>query len=119
MEIIDTDGMRYGPVGPKFNILNLFRPADIPRCGACHRPVGPENEPCEMVGSVVIACDTCYGPSPLRGEVGCNCWVRDRPVEERIEIRYGAHDVRCPAWAPSLDPVDAANDAELRLRLDR
>ncbi len=126
----------------------------IPRCGACHKALGPANEPVEKVGSVVIACDTCAVRSPRRGEgcksvrepagkcrrcrewdasrecgrcgfccdcaeTGCNCWVRDRPPEERFSIRYGAHDVRCPMWAPSLDPVDAANDAELRLRLDR
>ncbi len=89
----------------------------IPRCGACHRALGPANEAVEKVGSVVIACDTCEDPHPT--VYVCNCWVRDRPAEERFSIRYGAHDVRCPAWAPSLDPVDAANDAELRLRLDR
>ncbi len=90
----------------------------VPRCGACHRALGPANESRSWVGGVVTACETCYVPTPRRGE-GCNCWVRDRPAEERFSIRYGAHDVRCPAWAPSLDPVDAANDAELRLRLDR
>ncbi len=100
-------------------VVASARLAPIPRCGACHRALGPANEPVEKVGSVVIACDTCCDPSPLRGEETCNCWVRDRPAEERMSIRYGAHDVRCPAWAPSYDPVDAANDAELRLRLDR
>lgn len=91
----------------------------VPRCGACHRALGPANEAVEKVGSVVIACDTCCDPSPRRGEATCNCWVRDRPAEERFSIRYGAHDVRCPAWAPSGDPVDAERDAALRLRLDR
>ncbi len=96
----------------------LFEIADRPRCGACHRALGPANEPVEKVGGVVIACATCAAPPPLRGE-SCNCWVRDRPAAEITMIRRGAHDVQCPAWAPSLDPVDAANDAELRLRLDR
>jgi hypothetical protein len=99
-------------------VQRLMTPAPIPRCGACHRPVGEGNEIRDRVGSVITACGTCAGPTPLQGE-GCNCWVRDRPAEERFSIRYGAHDVRCPVWAPSLDPVDAANDAELRLRLDR
>jgi hypothetical protein len=91
--------------------------APIPRC-QCLRPVGPANPIRERVGPVITACATCAVPTPLQGE-GCNCWVRDRPAEERFSIRYGAHDVRCPMWAPSQDPVDAANDAELRLRLDR
>lgn len=90
----------------------------MPRCGACHRAVGPANEVREKVGGVVIACATCYVPTPLQGE-GCNCWVRDRPAEERADMRAGAHDVRCPMWAPSLESFEAAEDAELRLRLDR
>ncbi len=89
----------------------------VPTCGACHRALGPANEAVEKVGSIVIACDTCCDPGPTM--YVCNCCVRDRPAEERFSIRYGAHDVRCPAWAPSYDPVDAANDAELRLRMDR
>ena len=44
----------------------------------------------------------------------CNCWVATKSEEERFGIRYGAHALKCPAFRQSLDPVDAANDRELR-----
>ena len=46
----------------------------------------------------------------------CNCWVATKSEEERFGIRYGAHALECPAFQQSLDPVDAANDQELRER---
>ncbi len=46
----------------------------------------------------------------------CNCWVAAKSEEERFGIRYGAHALKCPTFRQSLDPVDAANDQELRER---
>ena len=46
----------------------------------------------------------------------CTCWVKDRPDEERVGIRYGAHNPDCPQFRPSRDPVDAVADAQLRMR---
>jgi hypothetical protein len=111
-------GIGATPRSMRRRLKDAFSPAPIPRCDHCHRPVGEGNEIRERLGRLVIACATCEAPAPLQGE-GCNCWVRDRPAEEQAELRPGAHDVRCPGWRPSLDPVDAAADAELRLRLDR
>lgn len=99
-------------------LREMLTPAPIPRCGACHRPVGPSNEVRERVGLVITACATCAVPPPLRGE-DCRCWVRDRPAEEGAGMRAGAHDVRCPVWVPSLESFEAAEDAAVRLRLDR
>ncbi len=46
----------------------------------------------------------------------CTCWVADQSPEARFGIRYGAHSMDCPLWRESLDPVDQANDEELRQR---
>ncbi len=46
----------------------------------------------------------------------CNCWVASVPLEKSFGIRNGAHNPECPVFRPSLDPVDAVNDAKLRLR---
>ena len=48
--------------------------------------------------------------------MGCTCWVATRSEEERFGIRYGAHALGCPSFRESSDPVDAANDRELRER---
>ena len=44
----------------------------------------------------------------------CDCWVSERTEEEQFGIRFGAHNPTCPMFRPSLDPVDAVHDAELR-----
>jgi hypothetical protein len=46
--------------------------------------------------------------------VGCRCWVRLQPEEDRYVIRCGAHNPECPMFRPSHDPVDNLHDAELR-----
>jgi hypothetical protein len=45
----------------------------------------------------------------------CNCYVSQLSDRERFVIRWGAHDPECPVFSPSLDPVDAVDDAETRL----
>ena len=51
-------------------------------------------------------------------EPECKCWVATRPEVERFGIRYGAHGKACPQYRESLDPVDRANDEELRGRFE-
>ncbi len=46
----------------------------------------------------------------------CSCWVKDEPEEVRFALHYGAHSLSCPQFRESLDPVDRANDEELRER---
>ena len=48
----------------------------------------------------------------------CTCWVSKESAEMRFGIRWGAHSLQCPQYRVSLDPVDALNDAELRLRME-
>lgn len=45
----------------------------------------------------------------------CNCWVRRMSAEDQFGIRYGAHNPECPVFKPTLDPVKAVADAELRM----
>jgi hypothetical protein len=47
---------------------------------------------------------------------GCSCWVSRYPVEETYSIRNGAHNPECPVFRPSVDPVDALHDAQIRVR---
>ena len=47
----------------------------------------------------------------------CNCWVRKLSKERVFGIRFGAHNPICPAYQRSRDPVDDANDVELRQRM--
>ena len=44
----------------------------------------------------------------------CDCYVRHLDHETRFGLHYGAHNLACPAYRRSLDPVDRANDAEFR-----
>ena len=44
----------------------------------------------------------------------CACYVRDLPSLHRFQLRWGAHALDCPTYKPSLDPVDNAEDAEVR-----
>jgi len=44
----------------------------------------------------------------------CNCYVKGLPEQTQFSLHYGAHDVRCPAYRVSLDPVDAAKDFAFR-----
>ncbi len=48
----------------------------------------------------------------------CNCWVAHESEEIRFGIRFGAHALDCPTYRPSLDPVDEAEDNELRDRME-
>ena len=48
----------------------------------------------------------------------CNCWVRKQAAEQAFGIRRGAHNGNCPEYARSQDPVDRANDLELRLMFE-
>ena len=46
----------------------------------------------------------------------CRCWVRSLSAMKAYGIRWGAHDLQCPAYQRSKDPVDHANDSVLRQR---
>lgn len=46
----------------------------------------------------------------------CNCWVANESEEVRFGIHFGAHCSDCPQFRVSGDPVDRANDEELRER---
>lgn len=46
----------------------------------------------------------------------CNCWVRNVPEPECWSLHNGAHELDCPVFRVSLDPVDAMHDAEVRER---
>lgn len=45
----------------------------------------------------------------------CNCWVKRLTAEQSFGVRNGAHNPACPIFRPSMDPVDAVKDAEIRL----
>ena len=47
----------------------------------------------------------------------CNCWVRKLSEEKAFGVRFGAHNPICPAYQRSRDPIDDANDVELRQRM--
>ena len=44
--------------------------------------------------------------------VDCNCWVRNRPLEEQFGLRWGAHSKDCPMYRESRDPVNKMQDEE-------
>ena len=46
----------------------------------------------------------------------CTCYVGSLSDEARFSIHYGAHALDCPVYRPSLDPVDAMHDQDLRSR---
>lgn len=48
----------------------------------------------------------------------CACWVSRQEPVIRFQVRRGAHGLACPVYRASLDPVDAANDAALRRRME-
>jgi len=45
-----------------------------------------------------------------RSDKVCQCYVRELSQLAQLELHYGAHDVRCPVYRESLDPVDRAID---------
>ena len=44
----------------------------------------------------------------------CQCYIRDLPQLDQLELHYGAHDASCPAYRESLDPVDREHDERAR-----
>ena len=46
----------------------------------------------------------------------CTCWVRSASREVQYTVRWGAHNLECPLYRESMDPVDKANDEELRAK---
>lgn len=59
---------------------------------------------------------TTFIPAHAGGTM-CNCIIAKQPKELQQSIHYGAHEMFCPWYRLSRDPVDASHDAELRLRL--
>ena len=51
--------------------------------------------------------------------VNCRCYVLKLPLEVALTLHWGAHEIECPTYRPSLDPVDRANDEEFRARHER
>ncbi len=49
----------------------------------------------------------------------CTCYVQKLPEIDRFCIRFGAHSKACLVYRESLDPVDRANDSELRDRMGK
>lgn len=48
--------------------------------------------------------------------MNCTCYVSRLSPQDRFCVRRGAHEGDCPQYRPSVDPVDAAEDLELRQR---
>jgi len=44
----------------------------------------------------------------------CTCYVRDLPPVVQFGLHFGAHNVACPVYRVSRDPVDAQFDVEFR-----
>jgi hypothetical protein len=44
----------------------------------------------------------------------CNCYVQYLNREAKFCLRWGAHNLQCPAYSQSLDYVDNLNDEETR-----
>ena len=44
----------------------------------------------------------------------CDCYVRFLDKVTRYGLHYGAHNIDCPQYRVSLDPVDRANDEAFR-----
>ena len=40
----------------------------------------------------------------------CKCYVRFLTEVERYGLHYGAHNIDCPQYRVSLDPVDRMHD---------
>jgi len=45
----------------------------------------------------------------------CACYVSTMTPEAQFVTRYGAHELSCPAYQESRDPVDRAYDREERM----
>lgn len=70
---------------------------------------------CETLGQACI----CQREAHAADLSACRCWVLGLTLREALAVRWGAHGPACPVFAPSADPVDRANDYDLRARLDR
>jgi hypothetical protein len=44
----------------------------------------------------------------------CDCYVRLLKPEFAYGVHWGAHELACPKYRKSLDPVDHENDLDLR-----
>ena len=44
----------------------------------------------------------------------CDCYVQRLDEETRFSLHLGAHSLKCPVYVKSLDPVDFANDEDMR-----
>ena len=44
----------------------------------------------------------------------CGCYVQHLDARVRFALRFGAHDLDCPAYRPSQDPVDHLHDEQER-----
>ena len=58
-----------------------------------------------------------WRPEGVNRLTQCRCWVRNLMDEEAFAVRFGAHDLQCPAYQRSRDPVDDVNDYILRRRM--
>jgi hypothetical protein len=47
----------------------------------------------------------------------CNCYVKELDDEAQFTLRYGAHEVSCPVYHESADPVDKMHDKENKAHL--
>lgn len=45
----------------------------------------------------------------------CNCYVSRLSTRDQFGLRFGAHAEACPVYAPANDPVNRANDDQVRL----
>ena len=45
----------------------------------------------------------------------CTCYVRLFDQQVRFTLRWGAHALDCPSYRESGDPVDRAEDEEIRM----
>jgi hypothetical protein len=44
----------------------------------------------------------------------CNCYASQLDKMTQFSLRRGAHEVTCPEYKVSRDPVDAAKDVRIR-----
>ena len=44
----------------------------------------------------------------------CDCYVQQLDEETRFSLHLGAHNLKCPVYVESRDPVDFANDEDIR-----
>ncbi len=66
---------------------------------------------CEQLGQACI----CNREAHAADLTACRCWVLHVALIEALALRWGAHAPACPVYRESADPVDRANDIDLRV----